>query len=422
MATDTSARLHVRGLAEDAAARLLRYVRIDTQSAEDSDTYPSTAKQLELSRVLVDELRGLGLDDADLDEHGYVTATIPATVDRAVPAIGLLAHVDTSPSVSGAGVEPQRIRYEGGRLSLPADPQQVLDPAEIPELESHVGHDLITTDGTTLLGADDKAGVAEIMAAAAWLVANPAVEHGPLKIGFTPDEEVGAGTTYFDLERFGAVAAYTLDGSTVGELQEETFSGAAVKLRIKGRSIHPGWAKGAMVNAIKLAAEVLVRLPQDSLSPETTEGREGYVHPNMISGEDGEVELRFIVRDFEDDRLERHIQLLREIAAEVAAAHPRAQIEVDASISYRNMRDALKERPEIVAAAEEAIRRSGLEPRKTAIRGGTDGSVLTEKGLPTPNIFTGGQQAHSEREWICVEDMGLAAATVIELAKVWVER
>ena len=422
MATDTSAQSHVRELAEDAAERFLRYVRIDTQSAEDSETYPSTAKQLDLSRVLVDELRELGLDDAALDEHGYVTATLPATVDRPVPAIGLLAHVDTSPSVSGAGVEPQRVRYEGGPLPLPADPQQVLDPAEMPELASHVGHDLITTDGTTLLGADDKAGVAEIMAAAAWLVANPEVQHGPLKLGFTPDEEVGAGTTYFDLERFGAVAAYTLDGSTVGELQEETFSGAAVKMRIKGRSIHPGWAKGAMVNAIKVAAEVLERLSKDSLSPETTEGREGFVHPNMISGDDAEVELRFIVRDFEDDQLDQHIQRLRELAGEVAAQDPRAQIEVNASISYRNMRDALQERPEIVAAAEEAIRRVGLEPRKTAIRGGTDGSALTEKGLPTPNIFTGGQQAHSEREWICVEDMGLAAATIIELAKVWAER
>jgi tripeptide aminopeptidase len=357
-----------------------------------------------------------------LDEHGYVLATVPATVDFPVPTIGLLAHVDTSPNVSGAGVKPQRIRYEGGKVVLPADPSQVLDPDEVPELTNHVGHDLITTDGTTLLGADDKAGIAEIMAAAAYLVAHPDVPRGRLRIAFLPDEEIGSGTTYFDLDRFGAEAAYTLDGSTAGELQDETFSGAAVTMRIKGRSIHPGWAKEAMVNAVKLAGEVLARLPKDRLSPETTEDREGYVHPHRISGEDGEVELRFIVRDFDNDLLEAHVQLLRDIAAEVAALDPRASIVVESSISYRNIRDGLSDRPEIMAAADEAIRRVGLEPSHPPIRGGTDGSALTEKGLPTPNIFTGGQQAHSEREWICVEDMGLAAATVIELAKVWAER
>jgi tripeptide aminopeptidase len=260
------------------------------------------------------------------------------------------------------------------------------------------------------------------MAAVAYLLAHPEIPHGPLRVAFNPDEEIGTGTTYFDIPRFGAVAAYTLDGSTVGELQEETFSGAAVKMHIKGRSIHPGWAKDAMVNAVRLAGEVLARLPKDTLSPETTEGREGYVHPNSIRGEDAEVELRFIVRDFENDLLDQHVQLLRDIAAEVEALDPRSSIEVESSISYRNMRDELQKRPEIVSAAEEAISRIGLEPHKTAIRGGTDGSALTEKGLPTPNIFTGGQQAHSEREWICVDDMGLAAATVVELAKIWAER
>jgi tripeptide aminopeptidase len=422
MATGTVSPELVRELAEDAVARLLRYVRVDTQSNEDSDTYPSTAKQLDLLRLLRDELLELGLADTQLDEHGYVTATVPATLEHEVPAIGLLAHVDTSPSVTGANVEPQRIRYEGGRVELPADPSQVLDPDEMEELGNHVGHDLITTDGTTLLGADDKAGIAEIMAAVAYLLAHPEIPHGPLKVGFNPDEEIGAGTTYFDIERFGAVAAYTLDGSTAGELQSETFTGAAVRMRIKGRSIHPGWAKGRMVNAAKLAAEVLARLPQDGLSPETTDDREGYVHPNMIAGDDGEVELRFIVRDFEEHLLEQHVQLLRDVATEVEALEPRASIEVESRICYRNKRDALAARPEIVAAAEEAIRRVGLEPLRTAIRGGTDGSALTEKGLPTPNIFTGGQQAHSQREWICVEDMGLAAATVVELAKVWAER
>jgi tripeptide aminopeptidase len=412
----------VAELAEAAAERFLRYVRIDTQSSESSGSYPSTAKQLDLLRLLADELRALGLDDVELDEHGYVMATVPATTDGAIPTIGFLAHVDTSPSVSGADVRPRRIRYEGGRIELPADPSQVLDPEEIPELGLHVGHDLITTDGTTLLGADDKAGVAEIMTAAAHLVAHPEIPHGPLRVGFTPDEEVGAGTKHFDVERFGAVAAYTLDGSTAGELQDETFSGVAVLMRIRGRSIHPGEAKGRMVNAVKLAGEILARLPKDTLSPETTEEREGYVHPNAISGEDAEVELRFIVRDFEDELLEKHVQLLRDIAAEVAALDSRARIDVEASITYRNPREKIRERPEIMAAAEEAMRRVGLELRRKPIRGGTDGSMLTEKGLPTPNIFTGCEQAHSEREFVCVEDLGLAAATIVEVAKIWAER
>ncbi|HEY7207116.1 MAG TPA: peptidase T [Gaiellaceae bacterium] len=422
MAIDTiDARALARQLAEDAAERFLRYVRIDTASDGDSTSYPSTEKQLDLQRVLVEELRTVGLADAELDEHGYVTATLPATVDREVPTIGLVAHVDTSPDVSGADVKPQRVRYEGGLLALPADPSQVLDPGEVPELATHTGHELITSDGTTLLGADDKAGVAEIVSAVAWLAAHPEVPHGRIRIAFTPDEEVGRGTDRFDLERFGADAAYTLDGSTAGELQEETFSGAAVTMCIRGRSIHPGWAKDTLVNAVKLAAEVIDRLPKDTLSPETTDGREGYVHPTSIRGDAAEVELRFIVRDFEDDALDEHVAFLRGVAAEVEALDPRARIDVEHSISYRNMRDALKQRPEVVAAAEEAIRRVGLEPHKTAIRGGTDGSALTEKGLPTPNIFTGGQQAHSQREWICVEDMGLAAATIVELARVWAE-
>jgi tripeptide aminopeptidase len=422
MARATVSEELVRELAENAAARFERYVRIDTASDPDSETYPSTAKQLDLLRLLRDELQELGLDDVDLDEHGYVMATVPATVDHDVPTIGFLAHVDTSSSVSGANVAPQRIRYEGGRVELPADPTQVLDPDEMEGLRHHVGHELITTDGTTLLGADDKAGVAEIMAAVEHLLAHPEIPHGRVRVAFNPDEEIGAGTTYFDIERFGAVAAYTLDGQDAGELQSETFSAAEVRMRIKGRSIHPGWAKGRMVNAIKLAGEVLARLPKDSLSPETTDGFEGYVHPNVISGEDGAVELRFIVRDFDDALLDRHVQLLRDVAAEVEALDTRARVEFESKIQYRNMRAALDRRPEILAAAEEAIRRVGLEPLRTAIRGGTDGSMLTEKGLPTPNIFTGGQQAHSEREWICVEDMGLAAATVVELAKVWAER
>jgi tripeptide aminopeptidase len=419
MATDTHEALAAQ-LAEDAAERFLRYVRIDTQSDEDSDEYPSTAKQLDLLRLLLGELQELGLADAAIDEHGYVTATLPATVDHDVPIVAFFAHVDTARECSGANVEPQRIRYEGGDIVL-GDSGQVIRPSESPELPRHVGHDVITTDGTTLLGADDKAGIAEIMAAAAYLNAHPEVPHGAVKVAFNPDEEIGRGVVHFPVETFGAVAAYTVDGSTAGELQQETFSGAQVRMKVRGRAIHPGWAKSELVNAVKLAAEVIDRLPKDRLSPETTSEREGYVHPVVISGDSSEVELRFIVRDFENDQLEQHVEFLRGIAADVAATDDRCSIEVESKIQYRNMRDTLQNHPQIVANLEEAVRRVGLEPKLTAIRGGTDGSALTEMGLPTPNIFTGGHDAHSEREWICVEDMGLAAATVVELAKRWAE-
>jgi tripeptide aminopeptidase len=408
-------------LAEDAAARLIRYAQIDTQSDEDAEGFPSTEKQWDLLRLLRDELAALGLDDVELDEHGYVFATVPATIDRDVPTIGFLAHVDTSPAVSGAGVKPQRIRYEGGDIVLPGDPEQAIRPADCRELADHVGHELITTDGTTLLGADDKAGVAEIMAAVSHLLAHPEIPHGPLRIGFNPDEEVGRGTDFFDIERFGAVAAYTLDGSTAGEIQDETFSAARATLTVRGRAVHPGTAKNDLVNALKLAAQVLERLPKDALSPETTEKREGFIHPDTIAGDSGVVELRFIVRDFDDDLLEQHVAALRAIVDEVAAGEPRAQLELAVRTQYRNMRTELAKRPEIVERAEEAVRRVGLEPLRTLIRGGTDGSRLTEKGLPTPNLFTGGHLYHSEREWICVEDMGLAAAAVIELAQIWAE-
>ena len=407
-------------LAEDAAERFLRYVRIETQSDEESDTYPSTPGQLELLRLLRDELEQIGLGDAAIDEHGYVTGTLPATVEREVPTIALFAHVDTAREVSGAGVSPQRVRYEGGEIRL-GESGQAIRPEESPELANHVGHELITTDGTTLLGADDKAGAAEIVAAVAYLVSHPEIPHGTVKVAFNPDEEIGRGVVHFPVETFGATAAYTVDGSTAGELQSETFSGAQVRIRIHGRSIHPGWAKDELVNAIKLAGEILARLPQDRLSPETTEGREGYVHPVLLEGDSSEIELRFIVRDFENDRLAEHVAFLRGLAEEVAAAEPRASIEVEDRVQYRNTRDALEQYPEIVASLEEAIRRVGLEPRQTAIRGGTDGSALTEMGLPSANLFTGGHDAHSEREWICVEDMGLAAATLVELAQVWAE-
>jgi tripeptide aminopeptidase len=407
-------------LARDAADRLVRYARIDTQSDEDSTSYPSTEKQLELLRLLRDELEAIGVTDPAIDEHGYVTATIPATVAHDVPTIAFFAHVDTAREVTGAGVSPQRVRYEGGDIPLGSS-GHVIRPEESPQLANHVGHEIITTDGTTLLGADDKAGLAEIMAAAAHLVAHPEIPHGTVKVAFNPDEEIGRGVTHFPVESFGAHAAYTMDGSTVGEIQEETFSGAQVRMRIRGRSIHPGLAKGELVNAIKLAAEIVARLPHDGLSPETTAGREGYVHPTLVAGDASETELRFIVRDFDDEELDRNVAFLSDIAHEVADTDERCSIEVESRIQYRNMRATLEKHPEIVENLEEAVRRVGFEPKRTAIRGGTDGSALTEMGLPTPNIYTGGQDAHSEREWICVDDMGIAAATIVELAKVWAE-
>jgi tripeptide aminopeptidase len=406
-------------LAEDAAARLIRYAQIDTQSDEDSTTYPSTENQLVLLRLLRDELEGLGLSDAAIDGNGYVTATLRSTIDRDVPTIALFAHVDTAREASGKA-NPQRIAYDGGEIELGSS-GQVIRPSESPELAHHAGHELIVTDGTSLLGADDKAGISEILAAIGYLAANPDVPHGPVKVVFNPDEEIGRGVIHLPIDQLGAVAAYTVDGSTTGEVQAETFSGAQVRMKIRGRTIHPGTAKGELVNAIKLAAEIVGRLPKDSLSPETTEGREGFIHPVVAAGDSSEIELRFIVRDFENDRLAEHVAFLRTLAEEVAATEPRCTIDIEERIQYRNMRDTLDRHPEIVANLEEAVRRVGLEPVRSSIRGGTDGSALTEMGLPTPNIFTGGHDYHSVREWICVEDMGLAAATVVELVRVWAE-
>ncbi|MGH3009597.1 MAG: peptidase T [Gaiellaceae bacterium] len=406
-------------LAQNAVERFVRYVQIDTQSDEDSETYPSTEGQLVLLRLLRDELEEAGLEDAGIDEHGYVTATLAATVDRDVPTIAFFAHVDTAREVSGAA-RPQRVRYEGGEIAL-GDSGAVIRPEESPELNDHVGHELVTTDGTSLLGADDKAGVAEIFAAVAYLQKHPEIPHGAVKVVFNPDEEIGRGVVHLDVESLGAVAAYTVDGSTAGELQSETFSGSQVRMRIRGRAIHPGSAKEDLVNAVKIAADLIDRLPKDRLSPETTEEREGYVHPILVQGDSSEVEIRFIVRDFDDDALAEHIAFLRELAEQICADESRCTITVEDRVQYRNPRARLEQHPAIITNLEAAIRRVGLEPRQTAIRGGTDGSALTEMGLPAANLFTGGHDAHSEREWICVDDMGLAAATLVELAKGWAE-
>jgi tripeptide aminopeptidase len=409
-------------LEDDVLKRLVRYARIDTQSDRDSSTYPSTAKQLELSRLLVEELRELGADDVELTEHGYVFATLPSVDAPDGPTVGLLAHVDTSPDAPATGVEPQVWpRYDGREIVLPGDPAQVLSPQTSALLGDRVGHDIVTSDGTTLLGADDKAGVAEIMAATAWLLAHPELPRARTRIGFTVDEEVGHGTDHFDVAAFGADFAYTLDGQAVGEIEDETFSAIELKVTFHGVGVHPGDAKGKLVNPVKLAARFVDSLPADTLSPETTEGTEGFVHPYKIEGGAGSVTVTLILRDHDGGRLEEHYTLTCRLAQAAVAGEPRASVTFDRWDQYRNMREALDRVPRVVAAAVEATRRAGLEPRLTSIRGGTDGSRLTEMGLPTPNVFTGGNEFHSVREWISVQDMAISAATVVELLRLLAE-
>ena len=407
-------------LAEDVLERLLRYARIDTQAEYRAGQRPSTEKQLDLSRLLVDELRELGLEDARLTEDSNVFARLPG--DPAAPVVGLIAHVDTTPDVTGASVSPIVHRAWGGEpIELSGDSRQVLDPGRLPELAARVGHDLVTSDGTTLLGADDKAGIAEIMTAVAYLVRHPERPRAPLSIAFTVDEEVGRGAEDFDLQSFGAEIAYTLDGSGLGELEIETFSAKSIRVTIRGLSVHPGTAKGKLVNAVKLAADLVGSVPKDRLSPETTEDREGYIHPHRISGSAEEAIVDFIARDHDDELLEQHVALIRELAGKVAEREPRARVEIEVHDSYRNMRPYIEESPRVVEAALEAIRRAGVEPRIAITRGGTDGAVLSALGLPTPNLFTGGHEYHSVREWASVQDMAAAAATIVELAGVWAE-
>ncbi len=406
-------------LAGDVLERFLRYVRVDTQAAYRVPERPSTEKQLELSRLLVQELRDLGLD-AELTPGAAVFSGLPGT--NGAPVVGLIAHVDTTPDVSGADVSPiVHEAWDGAPIALPGDSRQVLDPEQLPELAARVGHDIVTSDGTTLLGADDKAGIAEIMAAVSYLARHPERTRAPLRVAFTVDEEVGRGAEDFDLEAFGADVAYTLDGSSLGELETETFSAASIRVTIRGLSVHPGTAKGKLVNAVKLAAELVASLPADRLSPETTEDREGYVHPHRISGGAEEAIVDFIARDHDDELLEQHVQLLRDLAERIGAREPRAHVEIERRDSYRNMRPYIEKNPRVVEAALEAIRRAGVQPKLAITRGGTDGAVLSSRGLPTPNLFTGGQEYHSVREWASVQDMGAAAATIVELAGVWAE-
>src|SRR3954469_22909841 len=407
-------------LAPDLLERFLRYVRVDTQSRRDRTQSPSTPGQLELARILVGELEEIGLEDVALDANGYVTATLPANGDSR-PVIGLLAHLDTSPDAPGTGVEPLVHRnYDGGTIELPRN-GTVLDPAAMPTLAEKAGHDIVSSSGDTLLGADDKAGMAAIMAAIAHLAAHPELPRPNLRVGFNPDEEIGEGATLFDIERFGARCAYTLDGSQPGELQDETFSASAVDLTVHGVDVPPGFATGKLVNAIRLAARIVAALPAE-LTPERTSGREGFLHPFEVSGDAGRAVLRFIARDFDDDRLAGHVALLRRTAEEIVGSEPRARLEVEVRPQYPNMRRFLAQHPQVLAAAEQAIRTEGLEVRRTSIRGGTDGSGLSRRGLPTPNLFTGGHEFHSVREWASLQEMAAAAATVVRLAEVWAAR
>jgi tripeptide aminopeptidase len=403
--------------------RFLRYVVIDTQSDPASPTCPSTEKQKDLGRLLAAELREIGLSDAHLDEHGYVYATLPANTTKRVPVICFCSHMDTSPDCTGANVRPQTVRnYQGGDIVLPGDPSQVIRFAEHPALATQIGHDIITTDGTTLLGADNKAGLAEIMDAVHFLVKNPEIKHGTIKVLFTPDEEIGRGVDRADLKKLGADFAYTIDGESAGQIEDETFSADAATVTIQGVSTHPGFAKGKMEHAIKIAAAIVDRLPKNTCSPETTEGREGFLHPIGVSGTLEAATLGFIVRDFTEEGLREKEALLENIVKDVMKEFPRSTYQIEIKQQYRNMKQVIDRHPEIVDYAVEAIARAGLTLVKTAIRGGTDGSRLSFMGLPCPNIFAGEHAFHSRLEWVSRQDMEKAVQTIVHLAMIWEEQ
>jgi tripeptide aminopeptidase len=402
--------------------RFLRYVIVDTQSDPASDAQPSTEKQKDLGRLLTAELLALGLSDAHLDEHGNVYATIPANTTKDVPVICFCSHMDTAPDFTGTHVRPQILRnYQGGDIQLPGDSGQVIRVAAHPQLNNQIGNDIVTTDGTTLLGADDKAGVAEIMTAAAHLLSNPDIRHGTVKILFTTDEEIGRGADKVDLKKLGARFAYTLDGSTVGEIENETFSADGVTIDITGVAMHPGYAKGKMENAIKIASDIVARLPRD-VAPETTEGRAGFIHPVDLSGSMESAHLQLIIRDFDDAGLAEKEELLKQIANDVLSAYPGSTMTFTVKQQYRNMKQVLDQHPEVMDNLAEAVRRVGLEPVLHSIRGGTDGSRLSFMGLPCPNIYTGGHAYHSPLEWVSVQDMEKAVETIVALVQVWEER
>ena len=410
-------------MADSVTDRFLRYVVIDTQSDAKSPTQPSTMKQKDLGRLLVEELLAIGVSDAHLDEHGYVYGTIPATTTKNnVPVVCFTAHMDTAPDFSGTGVKPQIVKnYQGGDIRLVGDQTQVIRVSEHSVLKDLIGHDIVTSDGTTLLGADDKAGIAEIMSAAEFLINNPDIKHGAIRILFTTDEEIGRGVDKVDLAKLGADFGYTLDGETAGTIEDETFSADAVEINIRGVAIHPGFAYGKMENAIRIAGAIIDRLPKD-LAPETTRGRDGFIHPTGISGVMEKANLSFIIRDFTEQGLKTKEALLEKITREVLAAYPGSSFTFTVKEQYRNMKAVLDRHPEIVDYAVEAIRRAGMEPVRGSIRGGTDGSRLSFMGLPCPNIFAGGHAFHSPLEFVSSQDMEKAVKTIAELAKLWEER
>jgi tripeptide aminopeptidase len=405
-----------------AAERLMRYVQVDTQSDPQGNTHPTTEKQKDLSRILADELKQIGVADAHMDEFGYVYATIPATTEKKVPVICFCAHVDTAPDASGTNVKPILHKdYDGKDIVLPDDHSQVISASAYPYLKEHIGNEVITASGLTLLGGDDKAGVSVIMDMANYLVAHPEVKHGTIKILFTPDEEVGKGTAKVDLKKLGADFGYTLDGGALGDFEDETFSADGVTIDIYGVISHPGTAKGKLVNALKIAGEILAALPKNEFSPETTEGREGFVHPTRVSGIAEKATIEFIVRDFITAKLQEHEQRLRSIAEGVMKDHPKASMEFKVQEQYRNMKEVLDKHPQVSSNAAEAYKRAGVTLKNEPIRGGTDGSRLSFMGLPCPNIFTGMQAIHSKHEWIGVRDMNKAVEVLVELVQVWAE-
>jgi len=412
-------------ISQDAVAeRFMRYVQIDTQSDPNSNEHPTTAKQKDLSQLLYKELRGLGFTEVETDEFGYVYATLPSNSDKKnIPAICFCSHVDTTSDCSGTNVKPiLRRYYDGSDIVLPDDTSLVLRTSDIPYLANHIGHGVITASGLTLLGADDKSGITAIMEAVVYFIQNPGAKHGPIKILFTPDEEVGKGTAKVDLQKLGAKFGYTLDGGEAGCLEDETFSADAAIITIYGVSAHPGYAKDKMVNALKVTGAVLDALPKGEWSPETTEGRQGFVHPISVNGIAEKATLQFIVRDFTVDGLQRHHERLQAIANEVVTQYPGTTMQYDIVEQYRNMKEILDQHPEVVAYAAEAIERAGLSVRQESIRGGTDGSRLSYMGLPCPNIFTGMQGIHSKLEWVGTKDMAKAAETIVHLAMIWEER
>ncbi|MBN1467000.1 peptidase T [candidate division KSB1 bacterium] len=401
--------------------RFLKYVSYDTQSDPDAESFPSTEKQKVLARELVNELQELGLE-AIMDEWGYVYAALPGNTDRDVPTIGLIAHMDTSPDVSGKDVKPiLHKNYQGGDLKL-GDSGVIIRESENPDLAHKIGHDIITSDGSTLLGADDKAGIAEIFTAVHYFLQNPDVKHGPIKIAVTPDEEVGRGADHFDIATFGADFAYTIDGETVGEIEDETFCADAVVITIKGVNVHPGYAKNKMINSIKLASHIIEQLPKHTLSPETTDLREGYVHPHSILGNEEKTVVKFLIRDFTVDGLKSKENFLKEICDNVLDPVQKASFDFEVIEYYRNMKYQLDKEPRVVDHALEAVQRAGIQPVKAAIRGGTDGARLSYMGLLTPNVFAGGHNFHSRQEYVSIQDMQKAVEVIINIIKIWEEK